>query len=95
MFSCTYIRSLNAINIVVLPVLVDIDECETAQHNCSQMCENSNGSYVCFCRTGFLLKNDYYCDGMFFLSDLHFKLYPAHGAPYHNYFISANTLMRL
>ncbi|KAL0271000.1 UNVERIFIED_CONTAM: hypothetical protein PYX00_008246 [Menopon gallinae] len=34
---------------------VDIDECATGAHRCSQICTNFNGSYSCSCREGFTL----------------------------------------
>ena len=38
-------------NIVTL--CIDINECETSGHNCSQTCTNTPGSYTCSCRTGY------------------------------------------
>ena len=35
----------------------DIDECSTGRP-CSQLCANTNGSYVCLCRPGYLLGSD-------------------------------------
>lgn len=32
---------------------VDIDECATGNHTCSQLCTNLNGTYSCSCRDGF------------------------------------------
>lgn len=34
---------------------LDIDECATETHNCSQLCTNLNGTYECSCREGFRL----------------------------------------
>ena len=34
-------------------IYVDINECETSGHNCSQTCTNTPGSYTCSCRTGY------------------------------------------
>lgn len=36
---------------------VDIDECQTGQHQCSHICTNLNGSYACSCRQGFQLSD--------------------------------------
>nr|XP_058960534.1 sushi, von Willebrand factor type A, EGF and pentraxin domain-containing protein 1-like [Pocillopora verrucosa] len=36
----------------------DINECETNNGNCDQICKNSKGSYQCKCRSGFLLDSD-------------------------------------
>ena len=33
--------------------LLDINECETANHNCTQTCSNTVGSYTCSCRAGY------------------------------------------
>lgn len=32
---------------------IDIDECATGNHTCSQLCSNLNGTYSCSCRDGF------------------------------------------
>jgi len=42
---------------------LDIDECEEKIHKCSHLCENNIGSYVCSCRLGFRLINDFECGG--------------------------------
>lgn len=36
-------------------IYLDIDECETATHNCSwgASCNNRNGSFYCTCSPGF------------------------------------------
>ena len=45
---------------------VDIDECETGAHNCSQRCNNTEGSYHCFCYDGYMLEADLQnCSGNF------------------------------
>lgn len=36
---------------------MDVDECATATHTCSQMCTNTNGSYSCSCNDGFRLSD--------------------------------------
>ncbi|XP_070148921.1 low-density lipoprotein receptor-related protein 2 [Polyergus mexicanus] len=38
---------------------MDIDECQTDQHQCSHICTNLNGSYACSCRQGFQLSDRY------------------------------------
>ena len=47
--------------------LADIDECSDGYPNrCSQICVNTNGSYICFCELGFfLLPDGYGCEGTF------------------------------
>ena len=37
---------------------VDIDECQTGEANCSQLCDNVPGSFVCKCRAGYSLQGD-------------------------------------
>ena len=36
----------------------DVDECSTAVHGCSQICNNTLGSYTCSCKEGYSLNND-------------------------------------
>ena len=36
----------------------DIDECTEPAHGCSQLCNNTLGSYNCFCLKGYLLEKD-------------------------------------
>ena len=36
----------------------DIDECMNNIDGCAQLCTNTIGSYVCSCRTGFVLASD-------------------------------------
>lgn len=44
--------------------LTDIDECMTGVEQCDHNCENTVGSYTCFCDSGFTLNVDgYRCDG--------------------------------
>lgn len=38
-------------------VCLDVDECATGQHHCSQVCTNLNGTYACSCREGFHLSD--------------------------------------
>jgi len=38
---------------------VDVDECQTNYHNCSQLCTNLNGTYSCNCTDGFKLTDQY------------------------------------
>ena len=50
-------------------LFIDVDECATNQHRCSQGCKNSVGSYLCSCVDGFTLDNDgYTCNGNYKLS---------------------------
>lgn len=40
---------------------VDVDECATGTHRCSQLCTNLNGTYQCSCREGFALSDGGVC----------------------------------
>ena len=40
-----------------LHFVLDIDECSTGSHQCSQHCENTIGSYLCSCQPGFSLSS--------------------------------------
>lgn len=52
---CLYFKS---------PVLLDINECLRNNGGCSQNCTNSNGSYLCSCKSGYYLaQNQYSCTG--------------------------------
>jgi len=43
----------------------DINECNTRSHFCEQRCINTDGSYHCSCKPGFILAPDRrYCKGM-------------------------------
>ena len=47
---------------------VDINECERKEHNCSQLCDNVPGGFVCKCEAGYFLKGDNMtCTGMLFV----------------------------
>ena len=44
---------------------VDINECERKEHNCSQLCDNVPGGFVCGCEAGYSLQGDgVTCTGM-------------------------------
>ena len=43
---------------------VDVDECSDGTHQCMQNCNNTLGSYVCTCDSGFIIDADARtCDG--------------------------------
>ena len=45
----------------------DIDECESATHECSDICVNTEGSYTCSCKPRYHLgDNGKACIGIFF-----------------------------
>ena len=48
-------------------IFKDTNECDpdNPRHRCSQICENTPGSYECFCEEGFELNKDgYQCEGI-------------------------------
>ena len=48
---------------------VDIDECATGEHECTQQCKNEHGGYMCLCDDGYQLAADKVtCEGMSALS---------------------------
>ena len=52
MFTCVFFSS-------------DINECINGTQNCSQICTNTNGSFMCDCNSGYLLDTDKIsCNGM-------------------------------
>ena len=43
---------------------LDVDECESDNGGCGQMCVNSQGSYQCSCEDGYhLANNNHFCLG--------------------------------
>ena len=43
----------------------DINECKKEKGGCEQSCQNTIGSYSCFCLTGYLVdSNGYNCTGL-------------------------------
>ena len=52
------------INLYYFDVLLDIDECSTGVHNCTQnqQCVNRPGDYECECVSGYELVNEI-CEG--------------------------------
>ena len=49
---------LSAIHNCCLYYLIDIDECKSGAHQCTQICTNNNGSYTCSCNNGYELSKD-------------------------------------
>ena len=43
---------------LIASYFTDIDECSVGTHNCSQVCNNTNGSFTCGCNNGYLLDAD-------------------------------------
>lgn len=46
--------------------LIDINECLLPDHGCEQICENTNGSYICSCYGGYNQTGFRTCNGQFF-----------------------------
>ena len=47
------------INLTMLILLADIDECAIPDmHNCEHECENTAGSYVCYCNSSYTKTDD-------------------------------------
>ena len=45
--------------------LSDIDECHNPNIDCDQLCVDTEGSYDCVCRRGFISENDSRnCEGL-------------------------------
>ena len=40
---------------------LDIDECSKGTDGCHQQCSNTQGSYICYCNTGYELLNTTHC----------------------------------
>ena len=39
-------------------VTTDVNECSSNNGNCSQICTNTNGSFICSCQIGYVLNAD-------------------------------------
>ena len=46
-------------------VFLDDNECELGIDNCSMICENLQGSFICSCETGYKLVDEVHCQGMY------------------------------
>ena len=66
-----YIKSLvttSLSNLSLHTFLLDINECDEENGNCSQFCNNTIGSYQCYCEDGYTLDSDEHtCNGMYIL----------------------------
>ena len=59
-------RANHQYNLIIYYPLLDIDECAEDTDGCVQICNNSNGSYSCLCRSGFRLAADAHeCEGSY------------------------------
>ena len=41
-----------------LSLSLDVNECNTGAHNCTQKCTNTDGGFKCSCNKGYRLAND-------------------------------------
>ena len=48
----------NTITFIMHDSVLDIDECSDVDNNCQQQCNNTVGSYLCSCQSGFHLNAD-------------------------------------
>ena len=48
----------NYIDINIIIIIIDINECQNDNGKCDQICVNEIGSYHCDCRTGYKLDKD-------------------------------------
>lgn len=62
---CSALRPALDLN-CILTKSSDVDECSTANGNCTQNCINTGGSYHCVCNPGYQLEyNNRTCKGQF------------------------------
>ena len=63
-------------------ILIDINECIVNNGGCQHMCNDTEGSFECYCRDGYSLNpNKFLCDGMSiysFLYQVHFMVTNVH-----------------
>ena len=54
---------------IILHYSSDMDECSDNTDNCSQHCNNTVGSYTCYCDNGYTLNitDGHTCDGKSFI----------------------------
>ena len=57
--------------------MLDVDECQTSNGECAEFCNNTDGSFECSCRTGYMLAaDDANCNGMtIIITTLHLHIY--------------------
>lgn len=49
--------------------ILDIDECVRVHHECNHNCTNTEGSYNCYCRSGYELQGNFSCRGKTYFED--------------------------
>ena len=55
---------LHPVIVVFHCLLLDVNECSNSNGGCSQMCNNTQGSYLCSCLLGYQLDGRYFCRGL-------------------------------
>ena len=70
---CTYAHTYRTIKIYIHLSLypdIDIDMCSDNNGGCSQICTNTEGSFICECNIGFVLDNDgATCNGEYYVHE--------------------------
>ena len=49
---------MNFITIFYFLFVIDVNECVENISKCNQLCSNTQGSYICFCKRGYKLDSD-------------------------------------
>ena len=60
----TTIKMPNGLRLVTQffpPVAADVDECDMDNGGCDQVCENTEGSFLCSCHAGHVLAANHTC----------------------------------
>ena len=52
----TWIYKSHCIN--VLELLIDFNECSISNGGCEEICINTDGSFICSCHQGYMLRDD-------------------------------------
>ena len=55
---CWYFSFHDELICVVKFTPTDMDECETSNGGCEQVCNNTEGSFSCTCNKGYILQDD-------------------------------------
>ena len=56
-FNSIYITHYWIISIQLL-LSIDINECSISNDGCEEICTNTNGSFICSCHQGYMLRHD-------------------------------------
>ena len=55
-FDCN--GNCTTLKITLWKFCIDVDECQTSNGGCAEFCNNTDGSFECSCRTGYMLAAD-------------------------------------